>query len=64
MPDADVTHRAQPHGLQGEDPGHGHDHEAPEEPLGRVDMAAWGTALLGGSIGLVVAVALAIATGG
>jgi hypothetical protein len=39
----------------------GHGHEAAGEPLGAPDMRAWGAAILGGGIGLIVALALYIA---
>ena len=42
----------------------GHGHEAPAEPLGPVDLEAWGYAIGGGLIGLIVVVALFLAGGG
>jgi hypothetical protein len=36
----------------------GHGHEAPAEPLGPADVGAWMAALLGGFVGLLVALAL------
>ncbi len=42
----------------------GHGHEAPGEPLGPVDTRAWGAAILGGAMGLLVVLALFAATQG
>lgn len=39
-----------------------HDHEVAAEPLGDPDLGAWGSALLGGGVGLLVALALLAAT--
>ena len=42
---------------------HGHDdHAHGEEPLGPVDVAAWGAAALGVVIGLAIAACFAVAT--
>ena len=42
---------------------HGHDdHGHVEEPLGPVDVAAWGAGVLGVAIGLAVAVCFGLAT--
>ena len=41
----------------------GHGHEAPAEPPGPVDLEAWGYAIGGGLIGLIVVVALFVASG-
>lgn len=46
----------------GEDHGHD-DHAHGDEPLGPIDVIAWGAGLLGVALGLVVAVAFAAATG-
>jgi NADH-quinone oxidoreductase subunit L len=43
---------------------HGHDdHAHTEEPLGPIDVQAWGAALLGVALAGVVAVCFALATG-
>jgi hypothetical protein len=42
--------------------GAGHGHDAASEPLGPVDVAAWGYALAGGAVGLLVALALYVAS--
>lgn len=43
---------------------HGHDdHGHGEEPLGPIDVRAWGAAVLGLALGAVVAVCFAITTG-
>jgi hypothetical protein len=43
---------------------HGHDdHAHGEEPLGPVDVPAWGAGLVGVALGLAVAVAFMLATG-
>jgi hypothetical protein len=42
---------------------HGHDdHAHGEEPLGPIDVAAWGAGVLGIALGIVVAVCFALAT--
>ena len=42
---------------------HGHDdHAHAEEPLGPIDVAAWGAGVLGIGIGLVIAVCFLLAT--
>ena len=48
-----------PHGAPGDHGGdHGHDdHAHSEAPLGPVDMRAWGAAILGIALGIVVLVA-------
>ncbi len=46
----------------GEDHGHD-DHAHDEEPLGPIDVIAWGAGVLGIALGVVVAVAFAAATG-
>ena len=62
MPDADSTHAsatapADEHQAE-------HDHESSAEPLGAPDMGAWGMAIAGGAIGLIVALALFVASQG
>jgi hypothetical protein len=55
-----------PHGVadHGDAPGHEHDdHVHADEPLGPIDWPAYGAGALGLLIGLVIAVALAIAVG-
>lgn len=43
---------------------HGHDdHAHGEEPLGRIDVPAWGAGVLGVILGLIVVLALAVASG-
>jgi hypothetical protein len=59
MSDADTTH-ATP--ADAHDDGHGH--ESAEEPLGPINLVAWGYAIAGGAAGLVVALAMFIARGG
>jgi hypothetical protein len=46
----------------GEDHGHD-DHAHGEEPLGAVDVAAWGAGVLGIALGTVVAFCFAVSTG-
>jgi hypothetical protein len=42
---------------------HGHDdHTHAEEPLGRIDVWAWGAGLLGVAIGLLMTIAFVLAT--
>ena len=42
---------------------HGHDdHAHDDEPLGPIDIAAWGAGVLGIALGIVVAVCFALAT--
>jgi hypothetical protein len=42
---------------------HGHDdHAHPDEPLGPIDVAAWGAGALGILIGLVIAICFSMAT--
>lgn len=58
MSDAETTHAA----ADAHDDGHGH---APAgEPLGPVDVVAWGYALAGAVLGILAALALFIARGG
>jgi hypothetical protein len=45
----------------GDEHGHG-DHGHGDEPLGPIDVAAWGAALLGIALGVVVAICFALAT--
>ncbi len=43
---------------------HGHDdHAHPEEPLGPIDVAAWGAGALGVLVGVFMAACFALATG-
>jgi hypothetical protein len=44
-------------------PGHDSHGEAEEAPLGAINLAAWGAGALGVTIGLLTAVAFAIAAG-
>ncbi len=55
-----VAHHAL--GDHGDDHGHD-DHAHDAEPLGPIDMIAWGASLLGIGLGVVVAAAFAVATG-
>ena len=58
-PDAVAHHATDDHGDD-----HGHDdHAHGEEPLGPIDVAAWGAGVLGIGSGSVVAACFAIATG-
>lgn len=55
-----------PHGAttdHGEDHGHD-DHAHGDEPFEKVDLPAWGAGVLGVVLGILVVVALVIATGG
>jgi hypothetical protein len=57
--DAVAHHAVDDHGDD-----HGHDdHAHGEEPLGPIDLRAWGAALLGVVLGLVTAAGFVIATG-
>ncbi len=53
-----TTEHLDPHG---DDHGHG-GHGSDEEPLGPIDVAAWGAGVLGVAIGLVVALCFVLAT--
>ena len=54
---------AEPHGSDDHGADHGHDDHAHEpEPLGPVDVIAWGAFVLGAGLGLVVALCIALAT--
>jgi hypothetical protein len=44
--------------------GSAHGHEPTGEPLGQVDVVKWGYAVVGGAVGVVVALALFAAAGG
>lgn len=61
MSDADPTHA--PAGGAHDDHGSGHGAHEPSEPLGPIDVAAWGYAIAGGAVGVVVALALYVAGG-
>ena len=54
-----------PHGTDDHGEDHGHDDHAhgDDEPLGPVDVTAWGAGLIGIAAGLVVAACLAASTG-
>lgn len=57
--DADAHHAADDHGDD-----HGHDdHAHSAEPLGPIDVAAWGAGVAGIALGLVVTLAFVMATG-
>jgi hypothetical protein len=45
----------------GHDAGHGSGHDDPGDPLGPLDLAAWGFAIAGGLLGLVTAMGLYMA---
>ena len=65
-PDAHVSDpMAGPHGAGDHDEDHGHDDHAhpDDEPLGPVDLLAWGAGVLGIGAGLVVALVIAASTG-
>ena len=54
---------AEPHGSDDHGADHGHDDHAHEpEPLGPVDVIAWGAFVLGAGLGLAVALCIALAT--
>jgi hypothetical protein len=58
------TMSADPHTTDDHGDDHGHDdHGHGEEPLGPIDVRAWGAAVLGLALGAVVAVCFAITTG-
>jgi len=61
MSDAETAHTtaAEAH----DDHGSGHGHETASEPLGPIDFTAWAYAIVGGAVGVVVALALLIARG-
>jgi len=53
----------EPHGSDDHGADHGHDDHAHEpEPLGPVDIFAWGAFVLGAALGLAVAFCIALAT--
>lgn len=60
--DHGTAHTVTAHDASGDAGGHGsshgHGHEEPSEPLGPVDLVAWGYAVGGGAIGLLTALAL------
>lgn len=59
----DVPMTGDPHGTADHGDDHGHDdhgHLEEAEPLGPIDRRAWGALILGGALGLVVAVVIAI----
>lgn len=58
MSDADTSH------ARDDEHATGHGHASAGEPLGPVDVTAWGYALVGGVIGVLVALALFVARGG
>ena len=45
-----------------DDHGSAHGHEVEGEPLGALDTGAWAAAILGGGVGVLVALALFVAT--
>lgn len=53
MSEAHGTHAAEPTAASD-----GHGHETTGEPLGPVDTRAWAVAIVGGAIGVLVALAL------
>ena len=64
---ATETHRephgaAAPHGVADDAGAHGGHGGTPEDPLGPVDVAAWGAGALGIVLGLVVAACFLVAT--
>jgi len=55
---------AEPHGAGDHGDDHGHDdHGHLDEPLGPVDVAAWGVGILGVAVGLATAFCFALTTG-
>lgn len=46
-----------------EQPGSSHGHESQAHPLGPVDLTAWAYALAGAAVGLIVVLALYVASG-
>lgn len=61
--DGAVAHHATDGVDHGDDHGHD-DHAHAEEPLGPIDVAAWGAGVLGIALGLVVAVCFYVVTSG
>jgi hypothetical protein len=62
MSDADTTHAT--HGDEYDDGrGGGHGHASAGEPLGPIDLIAWGYAFAGAVLGALVVLALFIARG-
>jgi hypothetical protein len=66
MSDADTSHAhpaephaADPHGTHGGSHGHG---TVEDEPLGPVDLAAWAYAVAGAALGLLLVIALYLAS--
>jgi hypothetical protein len=54
----------EPHGAGDHGGDHGHDdHGHVDEPLGPIDVAAWGVGILGVAVGLATAFCFALATG-
>ena len=64
MSDAETPHTGAAAADAHDDHGSGHGHEAAGEPLGPVDVTAWAYTLIGGAVGLLVALALFVAGGG
>lgn len=66
-PMSDVQHPGdtddEPHGSADHGTDHGHDdHAHADEPLGPIDVQAWGALMLGAALGLIVAVCIAFST--
>ena len=67
MSDAETTAKTgttPPTPTEDHDAGHGHGHAPTGEPLGPIDWTAWGYALAGTVMGLLIALALFVARGG
>lgn len=61
MSDTPVHHQDDHASAHDDDHGEGHGHA--EEPLGPIDVAAWGAGLVGLAVALVTAFAFALSTG-
>jgi hypothetical protein len=60
MSDAETAAATTPDSHDDHDGGH---HEPTGEPLGPIDLAAWGYAIAGGAVGILVVLVLFVASG-
>ncbi len=58
-----MSHRDATHASANDEPDGGHGHAHAGEPLGPVDVTAWGYALAGSLLGVLVVLALLVARG-